>query len=147
MKLAFHKGTEAISRVIEYGTHSPYSHAELVFSDNMSFSARAERTPAVDIIPFDGSDGLWDFVEIPATHYAEAPVRAWCETQKGKGYDWAADIAFPLPFVHDDAHRLMCSGSCTAALQQVGLFKAFTPAQVSPGQLWVMATVLREVLL
>jgi hypothetical protein len=145
MKLAFHKGTGVLSRAIEYGTHSKYSHVELVFSDGMAFSARAERKPAVDIIPFDGSDGLWDFIEIPH-YYDEMIVRPWAEKQRGKGYDWGADISFALPFVHTDAHKLMCASSCTTALQLAGLFTDFIPAEVSPGQLYVMAKVVWELL-
>lgn len=145
MKLAFHKGTGVFSRLIRYGTHSPYSHVELVFSDGLSFSARAERHPAVDIITPDFSDGLWDFVEIPSK-YTESKARAWAEEQKGKSYDWAADIAFALPFVDQDDQKLICSGSCTASLQAAGAFKGFSPEEVSPGQLYVMAVVLKDAL-
>src|ERR1041384_603850 len=127
MKLAFHKGSAIFSRAIEYGTHSPYSHAELLFSDGLSFSARAERTPAVDIIAPE-FDRAWDFVTIPE-RYDEPAVRQWCEAQRGKGYDWAEDIAFVLPFIKEDSNKLMCSGCCTAALQRAGLFKSFTPSK------------------
>ncbi len=146
MKLAFHKGAGLLSRLIEYGTHSEYSHVELLFEgDGRAFSARAERSPAVDIIVPDFSDGRWDFVQIPG-RYSEAAARAWAEQQRGKGYDWAADFAFAIPHLPDDpAHKLICSGSCTAALQQTGLFREFRPDQVSPGQLYVMAMVLQEV--
>ena len=144
MKLAFHKGDAVLSRIIEYGTHGPYSHVELVFSDGLSFSARAELNPAVNIITPDFSDQLWDFIEIPAK-YPEQPARAWAELQKGKGYDWAADFAFPMPWIKDDTHKLMCASSCTLALQQAGLFRDFLPSQVSPVQLAVMAKVLNEV--
>jgi hypothetical protein len=143
MKLAFHKGHGPEGELICYVTHSVYSHAELVFADGMSVSARAERVPAVDIITPDFGDGRWDFVEIPG-QFDEIPVRVWAEAQRGRGYDWAADVAFVLPNVRDARSMLMCSGSCTAALQHCGLFLDFVPATVSPGQLWVMATVLRE---
>jgi hypothetical protein len=145
MKLAFHKGTGATGELICYVTHSVYSHVELVFSDGKSFSARAERTPAVDIlVPTYFTDGKWEFIDIPA-QFDERPVRAWAELQCGRGYDWGADIAFVLPSVRDQRKMLMCSGSCATALQQCGLFLDFVPATVSPGQLFVMATVLREV--
>jgi len=143
MKLAFHKGAGILSVAIEYGTHSPYSHVELVFTDGVAFSARAEKTPAVNLLPFDGSDKLWDFVEIPSK-YPEAPVRAWAQAQTGRGYDWAADIGFALPFLPDERNDLMCSGSCVLALQQDGIFPGFLAREVSPGQLYSMALVLAE---
>lgn len=143
MKLAFHKGTGILSRAIEYGTHSPYSHVELIFSDGMSFSARAELSPAVNIIPFNAGSNPneWDFIDLPA-RLNEPKIRAWAELQKGKGYDWGADFSFPLPFIKSDESKLMCASSCTMAIQQDGVFKGFVPCEVSPGQLSVMARVL-----
>ena len=142
MLLAFKRGKSAISRAIEYGTHSPYSHVELIFADNKAFSARAERKPAVAIIDFTPGDDEWDIERVEGAN--ETAARTWAEKHCGEAYNWADIEHFVIPAIVPGDGKLICSASCVAALKAGGIFDFATPCDISPGALYLMAAARND---
>ena len=117
MKIAFYKGTRpGISGIYSIGvrawTRSPYSHAELVFSDGMSASSSfvdgGVRFKRIAYNPVN-----WDFVEIGGD---EATARQWFIDHEGEGYDLMGNAGFVVGFIRDSEFKWSCGESIAAAL-------------------------------
>lgn len=138
MKLAFYQGRGTwVDRFIRWRLNGPYSHVELVFSDGVSFSAKAGEgvrfTAGIQWAPGD-----WFFVVIPA-RYHERVVRLWCQHQLGQRYGYWEMARFLLPFLPVRRGEKFCSQVCLNALKQVGLWAGIDPADVGPNQLALLA--------
>ena len=117
MRVAFYKSTRpGLPGVYNYAvrawTRSPYSHAELIFSDGMaassSFSDGGVRFKAIDFDPAN-----WDFIEISGN---EAAARRWFTENEGNGYDLWGNVGFVIGFVPDDPRKQSCAESIATAL-------------------------------
>ena len=93
------------------------SHCELLFSDDMMFSASAYE----DITRFKkhsmtGHD--WCRIDLGIDKDTEAKIRLWCENKVGKKYDYLGILGFILPFVKQSKKRWFCSEICCEALKE-----------------------------
>jgi hypothetical protein len=79
----------------------------------------------------------WDFLTVPCRPEQEAVLRAWCETQAGKKYDWKGMFTCRLfgrfRGADDD---WFCSELCTYCLQTLGHLRSANPARMSPADLY-----------
>lgn len=137
MKVAFRKAAKSwYSFVIRLYTRGPFSHCELVFSDGQCFSSQegeGSRFKLIDLKPAE-----WDLVDVLTDERVESQVRAFCESEKGCEYDWRG-ISFsflPIPIGWQHPDKWFCSEICTAGLQVAGYMRGYTPASVSPNQLY-----------
>ena len=138
MHLAFYKGNGGIfSRLIRRRTNGIYSHVEIVFSNGECFSSHEKdggtRFAKFDLLPQD-----WDLVKLP-DWIDESKVRAWCENEKGKPYDWRAIVRFTFGIKMFNNDNWFCSEICCAAFQPQGLFSKLDPSATSPQDLWIAA--------
>jgi hypothetical protein len=140
LQLVFYEGSQPktfAERVIATRTRSRFVHAELLFSDGRSFSARAGRTPAVDVIRFPLQTDRCMFVCAPAVAH-EDHIRKWCETQIGKRYDYFGlflGFALPAGLHWNDDQDLWCSEAVTLAMQSDGWMPGDDP-YIDPGALF-----------
>lgn len=141
MYLAFKKeATSFFGKLIKGYTFSKYCHAELVFSDDMWFSAR-EFTGGTQFVkgpPPNERYSMYDFIELPIDVQGEARIRKWCEGETGCNYD-VRGVLFsflPIPIGWQSAEKWFCSEICCAALQIEGWFKGYSAASVSPRKLY-----------
>jgi len=144
MYLAFKKeATSFFGKLIKGYTFSKYCHAELVFSDNMWFSAREfkDGTQFVKGPPTGERYSMYDFIELPISAEEEARVRKWCEGEVGCDYDTRGVVFsfLPIPIGWQSAEKWFCSEVCCAALQTVGWFRGYSAAAVSPRKLHQLA--------
>lgn len=142
VKLAFYKGqghklSESVTdTLIRWWTKGPYSHVEMIFSDNYWFS-NSPRLKKTRLGPVEFSPEKWDFIELSLSDEQEKVVRAWAERQVGTSYDWLG--IFFTQVLHwgiSDDDKWFCSELIVAALQQVGYFPALKPADIHPNRLW-----------
>jgi hypothetical protein len=121
----------------------PYAHAELVFSDGVSFSSTSmDQPPGPRFKRIDYSDARrWKLVPIHVTKAQEKVMRDWAEANVKAcvGYDWSAIWGF-VPcvrrFCKPDPARWMCSEIVLACLRAAGLLCEGLPAhRVSPNRL------------
>lgn len=117
LRAAFYKGTHSglpgiYNRLVRWWTRSPYSHAEVIFSDGMaassSFMDGGVRFKQVEFDP-----GKWDIVEMPGD---EVAARQWFMKHEGDGYDLLGNVGFVLQFVRDGTGKWSCAESVAAAL-------------------------------
>lgn len=117
MKIAFYTGTRPglagiYNRLVRWWTRSPYSHAEIIFTDGMAASSSfADGGVRFKRIDFDPTH--WDFVEIEAD---EASVRHWFAEREGRAYDLMGNVGFVLGFVPDGQDKFSCAESVAASL-------------------------------
>jgi hypothetical protein len=151
MKILFFKGIPStvsgrvFSGLIRWWTRGPYSHAELVFSDQQCFSSRPG--DGVGILPISVSSLDWDIIDFPVSFEEEQTCRGWAEasvfrTTKGgvvvrRGYDWLGIfLSQVLPLKVDDTSRYFCSEAIVRCLQQVGWFGNLRATSCNPNSLY-----------
>lgn len=147
MRLAFYSPQHMgdAERIIAFCTHSHRVHVELLFTDGATFSSKMPHgvryTDGAWLKP-DNPD--WDIVDLGPLD--EFGIRRWTDLQVGKSYDFKGLLDFLLDHKGTPDDQWFCSELCTAALQQVGVFKHLDPCHTSPGDLWIAAMSLHELI-
>lgn len=117
MKVAFYKSTRPgiagiYNRLVRWWTRSPYSHAELIFSDGMaassSFADGGVRFKRIDFDP-----AHWDFVDVAGN---DTVARQWFTDHQGDPYDLWGNVGFVVGPVSDDPGKRSCAESIAEAL-------------------------------
>lgn len=117
MRAAFYKGTRPglagiYSRGVRLWTRSPYSHAEIIFSDGMAASSSfIDGGVRFKHIKFEPAH--WDFIEIDAD---EDAVRQWFAVHEGRAYDLLGNLGFVIGFIRDGSDKWSCAESIADAL-------------------------------
>lgn len=144
MKIAFYKDKgEIFDTLVRFWTSSFYeklsfrwrnipSHCELIFSDNIWFSA-SPRDGGCRYKQIDFDNSKWDFINIIISEDQEKEVRKFCDSINGKKYDWLG-ILFTqfLPLSIDETNRYFCSEACSEALQKINLVAGYTSSSLNP---------------
>jgi hypothetical protein len=162
IQLAFYRGGPD-ERWVDLGIKvfsglGEFCHAELVFSDGVSFSSTA-RDPSLDSAGNAKPDGTrfkridysahperWMLIPVGMPHgydgdegYAadEAAIRAFALSELDARYDYAGCFRFVVPFWRESPANWFCSEIVTACLQQVDhpAVRGLTPWRVSPNEL------------
>jgi hypothetical protein len=152
IKIAFYKGEgELVNRLVRWWTKSPYSHAELILPDDVTW---------VGISPFLKSEvsarrkeitnlSDWDFIEFEITSQQNDIIMQFYEETKGNKYDWFGMMASQfIPFVVKQKGRWYCSEWIAYALRIAGVFdwkiiKIYDQHDLSPGTLYRIATEVK----
>lgn len=147
MHLAFYKAKgDWINAAIRWRTNGVYSHVEIAFEKlpngkYLCFSS-SEREKGTRYKEIDLEDGKWDLVEMPE-FVDVAKVKAFCDAENGKPYDFRAILRFALGIEMFANGIWFCSEFCCAAFQPQGLFTHMTPSRTSPESLAIAAKALR----
>ena len=138
LKLAFYKykhrsGLKGLwDFLVRVWTRGTYSHVELIFSDNIWFSASLQDN-GVRFKCIDYEKEKWDIIEIPSTKDEECICREYAKSKIGCKYDiigifftqiWHIDV--------EDKNRYFCNEIVHATLQQMFLFKGVKPYSYNP---------------
>jgi hypothetical protein len=118
-----------------------YNHTEIRFSDGLCFAAH----PADGGVRFKEKvidDKNWDIISIILTDEEEQKMRAWCEKQVGKPFDWLAFLGFQLPagFGIQDPRRWYCSEVDARALTVIGIIGYYR--RIDPNKLYNLLILL-----
>ena len=138
MKVAFRKKAKSwYSKIIQWYTFGPYCHVELVFANGICFSSSEDdggtRFKTIDLQPEE-----WDLIEVPCEPSVEGEIYRFCQREQNSRYDWRG-IAFsflPVPIGWQSADKWFCSEIVAAGLQLGGFLSGYTPAALSPNQLY-----------
>lgn len=138
-QMAFYKGKgRFFDKVVRWWTGGKYSHCELVFSNDTYFSADAWENEVRFKRMFPNPEN-WDFVALNLTQKEELVVRAWCDSQEGKRYDYTGILLSQVMPLHiEDPNRWFCSELCVAALQRVGRLPGLLAQDIDPSELAVL---------
>lgn len=135
LQVAFYKGPgKFVDWLIRFWTRSNYSHCEILFPDEVMFSADAWTNRVRYTHYFDKAN--WDFVPIDVPEGSVWALREWCNARVGKEYDWWGVVRFVLPFVKQDPTKWFCSELCGAGLKFIGVVPVPTKtSKLSPKDL------------
>ena len=92
--------------IISWTTWGPFSHVELQFSDGECFSA-SPRDGGVRFKHIDLHLAHW--VRVPIKLEETDELRAWCESQCDKEYDWWGVLTYFSPIDIQDWDKWYCS--------------------------------------
>ena len=137
MKIAFYKGKgRVLDFLIKLKTNSKYSHTEIVFSDNLSFSSSHwDKCSRFKKIEYNKND--WDFLELEISKEKEQRIRSFCEKEKGKECKcFKVVIMHVLGLYKKSKNEWFCSQICSAALQNAHIVEGITPYLVNPIDLY-----------
>ena len=122
LSLALYKGTRdglpgLYNRLGRFIDRGPYSHTELVFSNELSGSS-SYLDGGVRIKQINYSNvGNWDFLPIPdPTGVLESTAWTWYIANKGSKYDILGNLRFATNLARDSHNKWFCSESNLAAL-------------------------------
>lgn len=137
MYVVFFKGPGNIfDKVIRWWTKGTYSHCELVFSDNTSFSADIKmfktRFKKVTYCKDD-----WDIFEVNVTSEEEQTMRKFCEDEDGCWYD-IVGILFTqfIPLSFENPWWWFCSEVGVATFKQISEFEEIEPFKCDPDKFY-----------
>lgn len=119
MKVAFYKGNMAgwngfYDRLIRFWTRGPYSHVELIFSDNVSASSSLP-DGGVRFKRIDYDLDKWDIFEL-SDRFDEQAARKWFNDHEFAQYDLMGILHFVLFPILGSKRRWFCSEAVLAAL-------------------------------
>lgn len=145
IRVAFYKGEgDWKNKIIRWWTKSPYSHAELILPDGITWisispllSSKVESRSKIKY-----TDSNWDFVDIAVTQQQNDVIKEFYESTKGCGYDWIGMLMSQfLPFHIKRKGRWYCSEWIAYALRiscviDWRLIKIYDRADLSPSMLY-----------
>lgn len=140
MKLAFYRGNEWYSKVIQWWTKSPYSHVELIVDGKWISSDPTDGVRIWDEAKIENVE-LFDYIEIDAG--MNDTFHWFLGNELGCAYDWKG-IVFSQFFnlgVNSNT-KWFCSEIITKLLQ-ILLYRDvldLQPNKVSPGMLYKVLT-------
>ena len=145
IKVAFYRGRNGLfDRIIKWWTNSPYSHAELILPDGVTW---------ISISPFltskfgarlkeEWDPDVWEFVEIEVDQQQVDVIQEFYEYTKGCRYDWIGMLLSQfLPFYIKRKGKWYCSEWIAYALRiscavDWRIIKIYDRADLSPAVLY-----------
>lgn len=139
-RAAFYTGTRPglagiYNRLVRWWTRSPYSHCELIFSDDIAASS-SYMDGGVRFKKIDFNLDNWDFIDLPV--WLEQSARDWFTEHEGDDYDVLGNIYFIVSLVQDDKDAWFCSEAMSKALGIID------PWRYSPALLWSLLITLTQ---
>lgn len=138
LRVALFTGGDPIAKVVRWQTRSPYSHAAFLLPCGTRV---IESYPGVGVRIRHLSREDWDHIDLyeveKLTLDLSRQVLAFCERERGKGYDWRSVLRFVSRTSAKENGRWFCSELVFAALQHVriDLLARIEAHNVSPGML------------
>jgi len=144
IKVAFYRGHgNTVNRIVRWWTKSPYSHAELIMPDGVTWigiSPKGSRLTSrirETYIPTE-----WDFIELEVTTEQIAVIKEFFSATENCLYDWTGMILSQfLPFHIKRKGKWYCSEWIAYALRiscviDWRLIKIYDRADLSPAVLY-----------
>ena len=119
MNITFYIGEPEIQDyLIRFLTKSKISHCELLFSDELGFSAVPEDGTRFTFIYDHDNPDIWETIDLPwITPEDELRIRKFCEQEEDCDYDWSAVFLGRINPLHNHSSKWFCSEICAAALR------------------------------
>ncbi len=147
VKILLHRGRGAISKLIQWQTRSPYSHASLLFDNGQVVEAREFKGVRWLKRP-DWEKEEIDVFEVETTPEQNSAIWIFVNCQCGKPYDYTMVARFVSrrQETRKSSGKWFCSELVFAAFQKAGieLLARTEPWEVSPGLL-AKSPLLKEV--
>ena len=145
IKVAFYRGKNGFcDKIIRWWTKSPYSHAELILPDGITWIRigpfASSKLCAIKKEKWDPRN--WDFVSITVTSEQTETIKDFFERTKGCKYDWIGMLLSQfLPFHVKRKGKWYCSEWIAYALRiscaiDWRIIKIYDRADLSPAVLY-----------
>lgn len=141
LTVCLHRGSGIVSRLIQWQTRSPYSHASLMLRSGMGVESREGHGVrwVNDWRNLRAAGDAVDMFTIRLTDRQAQAVEVFALEQTGKSYDWTMVARFLTrrQASRTESGKWFCSELVFAAFQQAGveLLRDTQPWEVSPGLL------------
>lgn len=152
IKVAFYRGHgNTVNRIVRWWTKSPYSHAELIMPDGVTWigiSPKGSRLTSrirETYIPTE-----WDFIELEVTTEQIAVIKEFFSATENCLYDWTGMILSQfLPFHIKRKGKWYCSEWIAYALRIAciidwKIIKIYSRKDLSPGVLYAIVQRINE---
>lgn len=147
--IALYQGTSPVSRLIQWRTWSPFSHAAWVYGDGAVIEAwKGVGVHEADNLGSAHRPGTRvELLSIQLTDSEEWDLMAFLRAQIGKRYDYRGVLGF---ISHRDSaqqqNAWFCSELIAAAFESIGrpLLARIPPWRVTPGMLWTSPLLKQE---
>ncbi len=135
------------SWAIRLGTHSDFSHVDVVMSDGRLLGARSDTAmPGVairkpDYAVFTRVQRVLLPVSFADAWHEETPFYNFLRAQLGKPYDWKSIVGFVINRDWRETDSWFCSELVIAALETAGIVKVATTAnRITPNDAFLLAS-------
>lgn len=147
IRIAFYKGEGGWhNRLITWWTNSPYSHAELILPDGITWISISPflncKVTARPKVTYDATN--WDFLDFNITQVQYESILKFYDQTAGCRYDWVGMFLSQfIPFHIKQKNRWYCSEWIAYALMLSNVVSwqekaIFDCADLSPGTLYQM---------
>lgn len=136
LKIAFYKNDNSfMHRMIRFLTKSPFSHCELVFSDDWCFGADPEEGTRFITYSNLYDEAIWCLMDLPwISEENEKRIHAFCEQEDDLEYDWSGVVLGRINPLHNHRSKWFCSELCVTAIRP--FTKGITDFWYTPGSLY-----------
>lgn len=136
-----------VSNTIALKTRGKYSHVEFYLPECFVVEEDTNIKRHLCFSSYEGDqgvrwkhicldDGRWELMEFEVDQGVETKTLQWCNSQVGKGYDWAGIMGFVNPWRKGgDPGRWFCSEICHRIGVRLGLIKDEASDKISPSEL------------
>lgn len=137
MRFAFLRHDQTlVGTLIKWWTKAQYSHCEILFGDELMFSAHPKDGTGYRTLGFKDQCN-WDYLDLPTSLIEDDRIKCFCEAELGCSYDWKGIwLSQIIRMSRASKGQWFCSEFCTAAAQQVGRLQTCRACDVSPGHLY-----------
>lgn len=136
ISICLHRGRSLLSKLIQWQTRGPYSHASLLLPSGKHFEAREGKGTLLHPRFTAPRGDVVDVFDLTITAEQAEALEHWIAGEVGAPYDWRAIFAFLSRTTPKDASadKWFCSEAIVAALAAIGitLFRATEPWEVCP---------------
>lgn len=136
LRIAFYNADDNLThKLIRWVTKSPFSHCELVFSDDWCFGADPEDGTRFLTYSNIYDPQTWCLMDLPwISEEDEKRIRKYCEQEDECGYDWWGIFLGRINPMHNHPDKWFCSEFCATALRP--FTKGLTDFWYTPGSLY-----------
>lgn len=151
LKIAFYKATygDWLDKTIAFFSNGPYSHVEMIFENNLSFSS-SPRKNGIDFRTAEFKDSgetskanseitfiteRWTFIDVTVNDTQYNTIWDFCEEQVGKKYDWFGAVYSVLPIIPGSSNRWYCSEVIIASFHTANLWLPINE-EITPVELY-----------
>lgn len=136
MRIAFYVGLDTKEdKIVKMLTGSDITHCEIVFSDDICFSARPKSGTTYNTYTNLNNTKIWKIFDLPwITEDQEKRIRQFCNQESYCKYDWMAVILGRINPMHNHPEKWFCSEICSHVLRPYT--KGLDDFWYTPGRLY-----------
>lgn len=138
LEVCFYKASAGtwFDKLIAWVSKGKYSHVELVFDNNQSFSSSVRWPSGVRFKSIDYDEAKWDIFTLVVSDESYDKALAFANSQTGKGYDILGVLFIIDRGIRENKNKWFCSEVVLSALQAAGYLDHINAHRTTPQDLF-----------